>query len=70
VPGGEVASIYFQGNYMAPGREAAVNAYLLREIEAAGLRPAGNPRWVYLSAPEHTPDPENHYSEVVWPVTR
>lgn len=70
LPGGEVASIYYQGNYMAPGREAAVDAYLLREIGAAGLAPAGDPRWIYLTAPEQTPDPENHYSEVICPVTR
>lgn len=69
LPGGEVASVYYQGNYMAPGREAAVDACLLREIETAGLTPAGDPRWVYLTAPEHTPDPENHYSEVICPVT-
>jgi hypothetical protein len=23
----------------------------------------GHPRWIYLSAPERTPDPEDHYSE-------
>jgi hypothetical protein len=28
-----------------------------------GPRPAGDPRWIYLSAPERTPDPEDHYSE-------
>lgn len=27
---------------------------LRREIEAAGLRPAGNPRWFYLTAPDRT----------------
>lgn len=69
LPGGEVASIYFRGNYMAPGREAAVDDYLRREIEAAGLQPAGSPRWIYLTAPDRTPDPEDHYPEVVWPVT-
>lgn len=68
LPGGEVASIYFAGNYCDPDKASAVMAYLRLQIEAAGLEPAGDLRWVYLTAPADTPDPEKHYSELHWPV--
>ena len=68
LPGGDVASVYFRGDYHDLDRAAAVLAHLRSEMAAASLEPKGEPRWVYLTDPASTPDPENHYTEVVWPV--
>lgn len=68
LPGGEVASIYFTGDYMDPAKGAAVQEYLREQMEAAGVGPAGPLRWVYQTAPALTPDPENHYTELHWPI--
>ncbi|MBO0713118.1 MAG: GyrI-like domain-containing protein [Acidimicrobiales bacterium] len=66
LPGGEVASIYYRGGFERAGE---VNAYLRGEIEAAGLTPEGEVRWIGLTDPAEVSDPEDHYSELVWPVT-
>jgi hypothetical protein len=68
LPGGDVASIYFAGNYCDMDRVNAVVVYLRAQIETAGLEPAGEVRWIWLTAPKDTPDPEKHYSELHWPV--
>lgn len=68
LPGGEVASVYFRGDYHDPEQAAAVIEHLRAEMAAASLVATGEPRWVYLTDPETTPDPLNHYTEVVWPV--
>lgn len=68
LPGGEVASAYFTGNYWDPDKVEAVIANLLAQIESAGLEPAGPLRWIWLTAPELTSDPDNHYTELHWPV--
>ena len=68
LPGGEVASAYFAGNIYDVEKVEAVVANLRSQIEAAGLEPAGPLRWVYLTAPELTQDPDNHYTELHWPV--
>jgi len=65
LPGGEVASITYRGSF---DRTEAVNAYLRSEIEAAGLRPVGMVRWIGLNDPAWVSDPEDWYSELVWPV--
>lgn len=68
LPGAEVASSYWTGNYMDMDKVNAVIAYLRAQIEAAGLEPAGELRWIWLTAPKDTPDPERHYTELHWPV--
>jgi effector-binding domain-containing protein len=68
LPGGEVASAYFAGNMMDVEKVKAVIANLRTQLEAAGLEPSGPLRWIWLTAPEHTPDPDNHYTELHWPV--
>lgn len=64
--GGDVASLLYRGRY-----EGIDTAYrqLWKSIQEAGLRPAGEPRDVYLTSPAATPDPENYLTEVLWPVT-
>lgn len=69
LPGGEVVSAYFAGNIYDVEQVEAVIANLRTQIEAVGLEPAGPLRWIYLTAPELTPDPENHYTELHWPVS-
>jgi effector-binding domain-containing protein len=68
LPGGEVASAYFTGNWADVKKLEAVIANLRTQIEAAGLEPSGALRWIWLSDPAVTPDPENHYTELHWPV--
>lgn len=65
LPGGEVASIYYRGSF---DRAGEVNLYLRGAIEAAGLKPEGDVRWIGLTDPAETPNPEDHYSELVWPL--
>lgn len=62
----EVASIFYDGSFE---RTEAVNDYLRGEIEAAGLKPVGLVRWIGLTDPARISDPEEHYSELVWPVS-
>lgn len=38
-------------------------------MAAANLSPAGEPRDSYLTNPEATPDPEDYFTEVIWPVS-
>ncbi len=66
LPGGEVASIYYGGPF---DRAGEVHAYLREQIEAAGLKPEGEPRWIGLTDPAIITSPDQHYSEVIWPVT-
>jgi effector-binding domain-containing protein len=68
LPGGEVASAYFAGNWADIEKVEAVIANLRTQIEAAGLELAGPLRWIWLSDPTITPDPDNHYTELHWPV--
>lgn len=68
LPGGEVAFAYFAGNFWDMERCEAVIANLRAQIEAAALEPAGPLRWIWLTDPAVTPDPENHYTELQWPV--
>lgn len=68
LPRGEVASAYFSGNFWDMEKFEAVIANLRTQIESAGLEPAGPLRWIWLTAPELTPDPDNHYTELHWPV--
>lgn len=68
LPGGEVASAYFSGNIWDWEKVEAVIANLQTQLEAAGLEPAGPLRWIWLTDPALTPDPENHYTELHWPV--
>jgi effector-binding domain-containing protein len=68
LPGGDVASAYFAGNVFDWEKVEAVVANLRAQIEAAGLEPASPLRWIWLTAPELTPDPDNHYTELHWPV--
>ena len=67
--GAEVASAYFTGDWADPEKVEAVIANLRAQIGAAGLRPAGPLRWIWLTDPTVTPDPDNHYTELQWPVT-
>lgn len=69
LPGGEVASVYWTGNYCDRGKVDAVIAYLRTQIQAAGLQPVGDLRWIWLTAPKDTPDPDKHYTELHWPVS-
>lgn len=63
-PGGEVATAL----YFGPFRGLSDARRQLREqIETAGLRPGSDPREVYQTAPEDT-DPENHITELIWPI--
>jgi hypothetical protein len=68
LPGGDVASAYFAGNFWDTEKFEAVIANLRTHIKAAGIEPAGALRWTWLTAPELTPDPDNHYTELHWPV--
>ncbi|GAB3423659.1 GyrI-like domain-containing protein [Flindersiella endophytica] len=68
LPGGEVASAYYAGSIYDSEQVEAVVANLRTQLEAAGLEPAGPLRWIYLTDPEQTPDPGNHYTELHWPV--
>ncbi|GAA4983085.1 GyrI-like domain-containing protein [Actinopolymorpha pittospori] len=68
LPGGEVASAYFSGNWADVEKVEAVIANLRAQIEAAGLELGGPLRWIWLSDPTVTPDPDNHYTELHWPV--
>jgi DNA-binding transcriptional MerR regulator len=65
LPGGDVAAIFYRGPYQ--GIEAAYRE-LWAEMEAAGMTPSGDPRDVYLTSPQATPDPEDYFTEVVWPI--
>lgn len=67
LPGGEVASIYYAGRFE---RGPEVHAYLRAQIEAAGLQPEGEPRWIGLTDPAIISSPDEHYSELIWPVTK
>jgi effector-binding domain-containing protein len=69
LPGGEVASAYFAGNIWDWEKVEAVIANLQTQLEAAGLEPAGPLRWIWLTDPANTPDPDNHYTELHWPVS-
>jgi DNA-binding transcriptional MerR regulator len=64
--GSKVATTHYQGPYDGIG---AAYRHLWVEIENAGLTPNGDPREVYLTSPDNTPDPRNYFTEVVWPVT-
>lgn len=66
LPGGEVASIYYQGPFE---QAEAVHAYFRGEIEAAGLQPDGEVRWIGLTDPARVSSPDEHYSELNWPVS-
>lgn len=63
--GGDVASLLYRGRY--EGIDAAYRQ-LWKSIQEAGLRPTGEPRDIYLTSPDATPDPENYLTEVLWPV--
>lgn len=67
--GGDVASAYYSGSPWDAKKLTAVIANLRAQIEAAGLEPAGPLRWIWLTDPGLTPDPENHYTELQWPVS-
>jgi effector-binding domain-containing protein len=69
LPGGEVASAFFKGNIWEWDNIEAVVANLRTQLEAADLEPAGPLRWIWLSDPAVTPNPDNHYTELHWPVT-
>lgn len=69
LPGVEVASAYFTGDWGDVDKVKAVITNLRTQIEAAGLQPAGPLRWIWLTDPTVTPDPDNHYTELHWPVT-
>lgn len=64
--GGDVASLLYRGRY--EGIDAAYRQ-LWKGIQEAGLRPTGEPRDIYLTSPDATPDPEDYLTEVLWPVT-
>lgn len=64
LPGGDVATALYAGPFR--GLPAA-HQQLRTEIDAGGLRTAGAPRVLYHTAPEET-DPDNHLTELVWPV--
>lgn len=66
LPGGDVASIRYTGPSGASGDGSAVSRSLWLQIESAGLIAHGNPRWIYLGAPELPP--EEQVSEFVWPI--
>lgn len=63
--GGDVASVLYRGRYDGIG---AAYRRLWQSIEGAGLLPTGDPRDVYLTSPNATPDPEDYLTEVLWPV--
>jgi effector-binding domain-containing protein len=68
LPGGAVASAYFAGNIFDVEKVKAVIANLQAQLDTAGLEPAGPLRWIWLTDPAHTPDPDNHYTELHWPA--
>jgi DNA-binding transcriptional MerR regulator len=67
LPGGDVASVLYTGSF--DGIDLAYRE-LWKQLTDAGFVPAGEPRDSYLSDPETTADPQNHFTEVIWPVTR
>lgn len=67
LPGEDVASVLYRGRY--DGIDAAYRQ-LWKSIEATTLRPAGEPRDVYLTSPAATPNPDDYLTEVLWPVTQ
>jgi AraC family transcriptional regulator len=65
LPGGDVASVLYTGPYAGVGD---AHRQLRSEMEAAGLTAVGEPRDVYVTSPDATPDPEDYVTEVVWPI--
>jgi DNA-binding transcriptional MerR regulator len=63
--GGEVATTLYRGPYQGL---AVAYRELWAQIEAAQLSPNGDPREVYLTSPDATPNPDDYLTEVVWPV--
>ena len=63
-PGGDVATALYFGPFSGV---ADAHRQLREQIEAAGLKPGAAPREVYHTSPEDT-DPDNHVTELVWPL--
>lgn len=65
LPGGRVAVSTFTGRYedMGPAYTS-----LAEWIRVNGLESAGPPREVHLTGPEDVARPEDHVTEVVWPI--
>jgi effector-binding domain-containing protein len=62
--GGDVATALYYGPFS--GLPDA-RAQLRQQIEATGLKPGPALREVYHTAPEET-DPDNHVTELIWPL--
>ncbi len=65
IPSATVASTIHRGPYDEIGPAYEV---LSRWIMQHGRQMAGPPREVYLTDPDQTPDPEDHLTEVAWPI--
>lgn len=65
LPGGRVAVHTFTGRYEDIG---PVYMSLAEWIRVSGLESAGPPREVHLTGPEDVARPEDHVTEVVWPI--
>ena len=63
-PGGDVATALYFGPFRGLGH---AHRQLREQIEAAGLNPGPAPRQVYHTAPDDT-DPDNHVTELIWPL--
>jgi effector-binding domain-containing protein len=63
-PGGDVATAVYYGPFSGL---ADARRQLRQQIEATGLRPGPALREVYHTAPEDT-DPDNHVTELIWPL--
>ena len=63
-PGGDVATTLYFGPFSGL---ADAHRQLRDQIEAAGLKPGPAPRDVYHTAPEDT-DPDDHITELIWPL--
>lgn len=67
LPGGDVATMFYTGPADTVG---VLYRQLWAEMMKAGLTPAGEPRELLMTDPRATPDPEDNWTQLIWPVKR
>jgi DNA-binding transcriptional MerR regulator len=66
LPAGLAARAVFRGPYEElPGAYRAVHEWILEQ----GHEPRGQPREIYYSDPDETPDPADYVTGIVWPLS-
>jgi DNA-binding transcriptional MerR regulator/effector-binding domain-containing protein len=65
LPGSNVATMFYTGRADTVG---VLYRQLWAEMTKAGLEPAGEPRELLMTNPQATPDPEDNWTQLIWPV--